>query len=372
MASKDQQLADELVTRSIDLLRFTASERTQVFEILKRMEEDLIDLLVFGGRALTDAKRAEKAQLLRQAQSVIEDYYEQVSGRQDTSLTGLARAEASFTAGALGDVMHGAIAVQLPPETYFKKLLDTTLIQKAPSAEWWSRQAGDTAFRFRNELAYGLSQSETNAQLITRIRGRATSFTVVDGVRVYEYTGGVMQVSRNNAAALVQTSVQTVAAEARRATYAENDDILKGIRQISTLDGHTTPVCVAYSGAAWKLDAARTPIAPNTLPYKGGVPRHWNCRSIEIPITKSFRELGLDIDEPDESTRSSSDGQIAAGMTMQEFLKRQEKRGPKFVDELLGEGRAQLWRDGKITLQQLVDQNGRPLTLEELLRKYAK
>lgn len=370
MASKDQQLADELVTRSIDLLRFTASERAKVFEILKRLEEDLVSLLIFDGNALTDATRAEKAQLLRQAQSIIEDYYEQISDREDVQLTGLARVEAKATAAALTDVMHGAIAVQLPPETYFKRLLDTTMIQKAPSADWWARQAGDTAFRFRNEVAYGLTQSETNAQIITRIRGRATSWSMVDGKRVYEYSGGVMQVSRNNAAALVQTSVQTVAAEARRATFEENGDILKGIRQISTLDSHTSTTCVAYSGAAWKLDKARTPIAPTTLPYNGGVPRHWNCRSIETPITKSFRELGLDIDEPEESTRSSSDGQIAAGMTMQEFLKRQEKRGPKFVDDLLGDGRAELWRDGKITLQQLLDQSGRPLTLEQLQRKY--
>lgn len=367
MASKDQQLADGLVTRSIELLRFTASERAKVLEILKRMEDDLVQLLFFDGRALTEATRAEKAALLSEAQKAIESYYSQVSAREDVQLPRLAQVEAKATAADMGAAFHGAIAPQLPPETFFKRLLDTTLIQKAPSAAWWKRQAGDTAFRFRNEVAQGLVQNESNAQIITRIRGKATRWSMVDGKRVYEYAGGVMQVSRNNAAALVQTSVQTVAAEARRATYEENEDVIKGIRQISTLDSNTSVICVGYSGAAWKLDAKRTPIAPNTLPYNGGVPRHWNCRSIETPITKTFRELGIDIDEPEESTRSSVDGQIAANTTMSAFLARKPK---SFVDDLLGPGRAELWRDKKITLQQLLDQQGRPLTLDELERKY--
>ena len=36
------------------------------------------------------------------------------------------------------------------------------------------------------------------------------------------------------------------------------------------------------------------------------------------------------------------------------------------MDHMLGKGKAQLWREGKITLTDLVDQYGRPLTLKEL------
>jgi len=37
---------------------------------------------------------------------------------------------------------------------------------------------------------------------------------------------------------------------------------------------------------------------------------------------------------------------------------------------VLGSGRAQLWRDGKLTLEQLLDLSGNPLTLAQLRAKY--
>ena len=49
--------------------------------------------------------------------------------------------------------------------------------------------------------------------------------------------------------------------------------------------------------------------------------------------------------------------------TMDQFLKMHDK---EWQDKMLGKGKAQLWRDGKITLSQLVDGSGRPLRLDEL------
>jgi hypothetical protein len=181
---------------------------------------------------------------------------------------------------------------------------------------------------------------------------------------------GIIPIARHNAAALVQTSVQTIANQARMDTFEASGDVIKGYRQLSTLDSHTTPTCVAYSGKEW--DRNKNPVG-HSLPFvspKGsptGTPRHWNCRSVITPITKTFRELGLDIDEFKPSTRAASGGPVAATETFDQYLKR---RGDKFADDLLGPGRAQLWRDKKITLTQLLDQSGHPLTLKELRRLY--
>jgi hypothetical protein len=368
---KDDTLADDLIARQITLFRYTASERAVILALLRNMEEDLVDMLTKGGRALTDISRDDKARLLRQVQTVIDDYYTQASSRADDQLGQLARLEASTTAASLETAFRGAITPSLPTDAVLRQLAGKTLIQGAPSADWWARQAGDTMFRFKNQVAQGIAQAETNDQIIRRIRGRAAGYTVVDGERVYNYVGGVMDVTRANAAALVQTSVATVQAVARRETLLANADVVKGIRQISTLDGHTTKICIAYSQAAWEIPGYK-PIAPNNLPYNGGLPRHWNERSVEIPITKTFKELGLDIPEFDPSTtsRSATGDPVAADMSFGAFLKRQEKKGPAFVDDLLGPGRAQLWRDGKITLRQLVDQHGRELSLKDLRKLY--
>jgi hypothetical protein len=368
---KDDTLADDLIARQITLFRYTAGERAVILGLLRTMEEELVERLFNDGRPLTDISREDKARLLRQVQKVIDDYYTQASSRADDQLGELARIEASTTAASLADAFRGAITPSLPTETVLRTLAGKTLIQGAPSADWWKRQAGDTMFRFKNQVAQGIAQAETNDQIIRRIRGRAAGYTVVDGERVYNYVGGVMDVTRANAAALVQTSVQAVAGAARRETLLANSDVVKGIRQISTLDGHTTPQCIARANAAWEIPGYK-PIRPNTLPYNGGVPIHWNCRSAEIAVTRTFKELGIDLPEFDPSTtsRSATGGPVAADMSFGAFLKRQEKKGPAFVDDLLGPGRAQLWRDGKITLRQLVDQYGRPLSLKELRKLY--
>lgn len=365
---KDAQIADEFITRQVSLLRFGSSERGRVLTILRQMEEELVELLFYSGRKLTDTKREDLARLLRQAQDTIEEYYGQASQAMAGTLGEIARIEAAAVAASLETAFRGAVSPALPTDGYFKRLVDKTLVQGAPSAAWWKKQSEDTVFKFEAALRTGLAAGETNAQLISRIMGRATGYKVVEGKRVYSYAGGVMDAARHNAAALVQTSVQAVANQARRDTLLENLDVVKGLRQVSTLDGHTTVTCVAYSGAAWSLPGYE-PIAPNKTAYNGGTPRHWNCRSVEIPITRSFRELGLDVDEfdPSGTTRSASGGPVAADLSFSAYLKR---RGDAFADDLLGPGRAQLWRDKKITLRQLLDQNGRELSLAELRKLY--
>ena len=367
MTPKDLDIADAILERQITLFRFTAAERAAVLRILKQLEEELVELLFYSGKPLTDIGREDKARLLRQAQKVIERLYGEVSDSMAETMREVGTIEAAALAKSVEVALQGAYEPALPTPAYLKRLADNTLIEGAPSKEWWNRHAGDLAFKFKNAVAQGLAAAETNAQIITRVRGSATGFSMVEGKRVYNYAGGVLQATRANAAALVQTSVAAVANAARRDFFDDNLDVIKGVRQLSTLDSHTTPICVAYSGGAWSLPD-RKPIEGTKLPYNGGTPRHWNCRSVEVPITKTFRELGLDIDEFPATTRAATGGPVAANTTFEAFLQR---KGPAFTDELLGPGRAQMWRDGTITLQQLLDQSGRPLTLKELRKRYA-
>ncbi len=90
---------------------------------------------------------------------------------------------------------------------------------------------------------------------------------------------------------------------------------------------------------------------------------HFGCRSTSTPVIKTFRELGFDIDEIPESTRASLDGQIPQDTSFEGWLSR---RTVAQQNENLGVGRAKLWRDGDISFRDLMDANGRELSLEEL------
>ena len=344
MNKADLALMDKYLARQVSLLRFTAGEQNKTLALLKQMQVELKAKLRNG---LTDFSKARVNKVLKEATAVIDDYYAKTT--ESVNSLALARNEAKFTTNTFAGI---GLDASLPSEAALKVLVNGSLIEGAQSSAWWARQSEDLSFKFTNQVRQGIVQNETLQQIIRRVAGSKRL-----GIP------GIMDISRRNASALVHTSIMQVANDARLATFKANNDIVKGMRQLSTLDSHTSLVCVTYSGAEWNLEGI--PIGGNTLPFNSGCPRHWGCRSLIVPITLSYRELGIDIDKP-KGTRASDLGQIKSDTTFDEFLKRHDTA---YVDDLLGPGRAKLWRDGKITLNDLVNQTGRPLTLEQLQKK---
>jgi SPP1 gp7 family putative phage head morphogenesis protein len=346
MGAVDELIADALIAQGVDLIRLEGGYNRAALRLLKDMERELVEKL--ADREITSYSRQRLLDFLAEARSVIARTY--VAMRAEVDLQGVAQVQAGAVGGAIQGVIGDRLTVAVPAVQTMRSLVSDLLIQGAPSADWWSRQAGDTQFRFANAIRQGIAQGETNAQIVARIRKGSGAM------------GPIVETSRRNAEALVRTSVQTVANATRLEVFKANDSVLAGVRQISTLDGRTSDTCIAYSGAEWDTDG--NPINGTKLPFNGGPPRHWNCRSVLTPIVKPLP--GLPEFRPSE--RASADGPVRADVTFAEWLAGKSKG---FQDDLLGSGRAQLWRDDKITLQQLLDQRGRPLTLEQLRAKYA-
>jgi hypothetical protein len=86
-----------------------------------------------------------------------------------------------------------------------------------------------------------------------------------------------------------------------------------------------------------------------------------------IPLTRSWKDLGIDAEEIPVSTRASMNGQVAANLQFEDWL---ADKSAAFQDKVLGPGRAALFRSGKITLRDLLSMNGHPLSLDELRAKY--
>lgn len=338
-----QKIFDEILENALLVFRYAASERTNTLKRLKALEKELVSRL--SEEAVTERQKRRVETFIVETATLIENRYTQL--QIEFAFDELARTIAVDMQYGL-QVALGWDAIYLPTNDYFASLAGDVMLWGAPSADWWRGQAQDLAFKFGQQVRQGLSNGETNQQIINRIVGKAGE-------------PGIMETARRNAASLVQTSVQTVANDARRNTFKRNSDVISGIQQVSTLDNHTSRVCIAYSEAKWDLDYK--PIGKNKLPYNGGCPRHFNCRSVEVPITKSFKELGINLKDPSFTTRASDEGQIDADITFDSFLKRKSKA---YQDKLLGVGRAELWRAKKITLKDLVDGHGRELTLAEL------
>jgi hypothetical protein len=344
-------LQERFIAHQLDLLRVEAGMRTRAIGLLNQLQAELRDRLRLGGE-LSKLSKARLNKLLKDSTEAVDDYYADIQGTIEEGLTGVATNTARVTAKNIEQHFVAELGAGLPSATYLSRVAGNILIMGAPSSEWWARQSQDVAFRFANAVRQGITAGDTNESIVARIAGG----------RGYP---GIMDTSRANVRSLVHTSIQAVANDARRETYRANDDIIEGTRQVSTLDGHTTDICIAYDGAEYDLDGE--PMAGTDLPYEGGVPRHWGCRSVEVPITKSFKELGIDAPEPPEGQRASAGGPVPASQTFEDFL---STRTEAQQDEQLGKGRAEMWRNGDITLSQLLDLRGNPLTLEELEEKY--
>ncbi len=349
-------IADMFTRHGLDLLRVEAGQRKKIRALLNELQGDLVAQLARidptgPARQSYRAKRLEK--LLAQTKDTIRASYRGASRTMAGELRELADIEVGFAARAINEGIGMELATATLTRAQTSALVGDVLVQGAPVAEWWSRQAGDTLKRFQDAMRGGVAQGDTNAQLIQRIRG---------GIRNGEQVTGFMDISRRNADSLVRAATQAVAERAKQSTYDANADILAATVWTATLDQRTTTLCAVRDGLRYTV-TDHEPIGHGVPWLEGPGQIHWGCRSSSRPETKSWKELGFDIDELPPTTRASMDGQVAADTKFEDWL---SKRPKAEQNEMLGTGRADLWRDGTISFRDLLDANGRELSLTEL------
>ncbi len=350
MTTINQELLDQIIKFQIDIRRFEAGLKKEVQVKLEKMQRDLI--VELSGGELTEFSKKKTQALLSNLSPVLANHYAGIEETVQDSLDGLSKVQVRQAEKSLKTTVFIENAVNLPTQHVIERVSRNVLINGGPLNDWWQKQRADTLFKVSAQIREGILFNETNQSIISRIIGKNGA-------------PGVMNLARNNAASLVQTVTHAVANEARQAVYEENDDIIKSFVWTTALDSHVCRLCIARSGKRWKNDKSHTPIG-HSIPFQ--VPGiHYNDRCVLLPETLTFKELGVDLPEPPISTRASSLGPISAKSSFSDYLKRVPVSQQ---NEMLGVGRAQLWRDGKITLSQLLDGKGRELSLVQLQSKY--
>ena len=337
------------------------------------VSDKLLDLTIIRQLLLERVIAGQSAALNKQLDSIAAALQKQLKGKELTEYQGkrldkaiaelkdivtvkepdlsdLTAAEAGFFRDAMVNVGIDAV---LPPVAALEGIAQSSLIQGATIGDWFARLNDSARFDIERVVKNGVLLGQTNAQIAKELIG------------IGDKGGQPIAKARRDAMAITRTAVQTVANDTRVASLEANANIIKAVQWVSTLDSRTSEICVVRSGKTWTYPEFK-PIG-HKIPWNGGPPAHWNCRSTFIPVTKSFAELtgGKIKDTIEPATRASMDGQVAADLTFDQFLK---NKPPEFADKMLGKGRAELWRSGKITLNQLLDQRGNPLTLAQLKR----
>ena len=232
------------------------------------------------------------------------------------------------------------------PESSIERLVDSAQLEGATVKAWNNGLNADQKMRLERELKIGVSLGETTPMLAQRI-------------------AQALQKNKRDATAIALTGAGAIVSEIRQAFFEANDDVIKCYKYQATLDTRTSELCRAYDGLMWDKDYK--PIGHDFPFRKPRVNTHFNCRSTIIPVTKSWDELGArGMDEASGRTRSSMNGYVPQDMTFNDWLKTQS---PETIEKTLGKGRAELFMQGKITMRDLITQQGRVLDLGELAKK---
>lgn len=367
------KLFDDLTSHLLDLLRYSEGVREGVTSMLYDLQTDLSNKTLNSGVAASASKvrtitRQEK--LIEEARKTIDRSLSGVNKYTDAELFDLADAEVRFAKKMLEKRTGVEFTQTKFSRASLKQLSSNAMIQGAPVKDWWSKQSTDLQQRFAQQVRMGVLAGEDTPTIVQRVRGTATGKNRIihtpDGKRriIKEFEGGVTATTTREATTLVRTSVQTVSNNVLSEVYEKNKDLLRGVQAQVTLDNRTSEICMSRSGGAWDFNGKPLPESKVQIPFPGPPPWHHNCRTVLIPIFKASDKLKLK--KIPEGKQASMDGQVAGDMSYEDWLKTKPE---SFQQEVLGPGKFDLWKSGKLKLSDLTDQTGRPLTLKELHEK---
>ena len=350
----NEKLQDEAITHALYLQGYTKGTTSKILQLLKRTHNDLVTQLEIQLERLpqNEFNIARIDALLTPVNDLIREAYASVSGDLNTELKGLSAYEVGYQAQLFQNILPEQVAFITVTGDQAYAAAMARPFQGRLLSEWMDGLDKDLAAKVRDAVRMGYVEGQTTAEIVKRIRG----------TRALKYADGLLDINRRNAETIVRTAISHTASYARDLTYAANDDIIKGIKWLSTLDSRTTPICQVRDGLVYTANT-HNPVG-HSYPRLGGPGRaHMNCRSSSTVVLKSWEELGLGKDIVSESTRASFSGQVPESLTYAQFLK---KQSVEFQNEVLGVTKAKLFRDGGLEIDRFSTKQGREYTLEEL------
>lgn len=372
--------AAALTEATIDLNQMTEGARRKVLRILTALHEDLaqeLGLLGLDDSTLT-ANQRKIRRLSKSVKAVIDKRFALTSAGVTRVLLDIAELTQDRTVKMINDIFTVNLGKAVLNKAELRALVSDTVVLGEPTAEWWVGQAEATRRKYMRDVRQGIQRGDTTQDILSVVRGKFTGKTLpvkmANGrVRmIRQYAGGSLDVTVRQADALLTTAVQSVANEAMRQTYKGNEDILRGYGAITTLDGRTSPICMARTGGSWDLKGAPLPESETDEGFPGWPPWHYRCRTVLGPITKTWEQLEKEagskrrklLNTVPDSVKVSFDGQV--GKEVKSFDDWLRVRGDGFAKRKLGPTLFQLWKDDKITTRSLIDQRGRPRTVKDI------
>lgn len=384
-----EKLMDEYIRHQTYLIRYSNGLSREAADLLATTESKLNELvLVYSDRLSGQPLRSRNAQeilksfenAVRAARGIAWDEIDELINNQ---MVELAKEEAKYNIIAIDDALPVVLNLSVPSVTQVTQIALAQPFQGRVLGDWLARTKNFDAERIvrktKTAILDGLTPTEVARSIVGTSRMR--------------FRDGEARKAFRDMESVILTVTNGINNEVRSTVYEQNSDIIKMERFMATLDSRTTLTCMAAESKDVGLGPGIYRLGEGPKP-----PLHFRCRSLRVAIfrpedlisrpfnpttekmiVKEFakannlkkvtsradlpRGYKTKFDEFARKRKRELIGQTPGSTTYQQFLKKQSR---EFQDEVLGPTRAQLFRDGELTLDRFVARDGDVLTLDEL------
>jgi phage putative head morphogenesis protein, SPP1 gp7 family len=290
----NEKLLDLAFEESFRRDRLTATQARKVDKLLRNLKLDLQRQLSAFPEGTRDTHSTARArEQLAAINRLIDKGIDKLDLEKD--LIALGNDQAKQAASALKSATPFSYDFVTPAKATVRTLVTRRMFRGRLLNDWVTSLKRGTKTRVYEQMNIGLALGEDIPKLAKRI-----SFAV--------------DTTRHHAKTIVRTAATQVAADSTEETLKENSDIIKGYMYVATLDDRVTERCLSLDGNVYELGKGPRP------------PQHHNCRSVIVPVLKSWEELGFNLKKnvaEMASTRASLDGAIPEKTNGWDWLKKQ-------------------------------------------------
>ncbi|WP_180084870.1 minor capsid protein [Acinetobacter sp. YH12145] len=325
--------------------KLSNSQLNRLAEILSELSDSERNAL----KSLNFSSRAKSSKNIEEIKTILNEWFKSVDvelfEQFDKSALQLAVYEASYSA----QLVAGAAAVVNAEKIY-------KAAKKVPYAggQLVDYLFADIAASLRKKVEHvirdGISQGQTNQQIVQRIKGRKAN----------DYKDGLLKSSRES----IERQVRTARSHISTSTYIDTYKALgyEYVKVVATLDGRTCYYCADQDQKVYAIDD----------PTRPHFPVHPNNRTTYVPCNKDGEIAGLrpfvmderKVKDIPKDERKHLIGQLDANTSFKEFF---EQSDEFFQRTWLGKSKYELYKKGEYSIDKFADPlNKRGYTLAEL------
>lgn len=316
---------------------------------LSELLEDLTDSERKALQSVNFSSRAKASRNIEEIKVILNEWFksidEDLSSEFEKSAVSLAVYEASYTS----NLIAGSTAV-----VSGEKIYKTTKKTPYSGGQLVDYLFSDIAASLRKKVEYvirdGISQGQTNQQIIQRIKGKKS----------LDYKDGILSKTESE----IERQVRTARSHISNATYIDTYKALgyDYVKVVATLDGRTCKYCASIDGDVYLIDdptRPRFPVHPNNRTTYVGCDKDGNIAGLRPFVMDERKVKDIPKDE-----RKHLIGQLDANTSFKEFF---EQSDGFFQRTWLGKSKYELYKKGEYSIDKFADPlNKRGYTLAEL------